>query len=292
MGNTDPRVAIKTLAAIISKLIQNIDTRVTLAQTSANANLAKSANLSDVAARQTALNNLANAIQASTNEFVLTKDTATGNIILKAVASSDVSGKMDKSANLSDVASKQTALNNLANAIQANTNEYVLTKDTATGNIILKAVAIPDVSGKMDKSANLSDVAARQTALNNLSNASQASTNEFVLTKDTATGNIILKASAGGSSGNLVQTVAMPISGWAFDGTYTDFYSKTVTITGPLGVNDIAKLDPLIVGTASRNAWYDMALVRADRVSDTSIKLYAIAINTYAFNFELKITKG
>lgn len=86
MGNTDPRVAIKTLAAIISKLIQNIDTRVTLAQTSANANLAKSANLSDVASKQTALNNLANAIQANTNEYVLTKDTATGNIILKAIS--------------------------------------------------------------------------------------------------------------------------------------------------------------------------------------------------------------
>ena len=67
---------------------------------------------------------------------------------------------------------------------------------------------------------------------------------------------------------------------------YLRFYANKVKIIPNL------KLDPLIVGTASRNAWYDMALVRADRVSDTSIKLYAIAINTYAFNFELKITKG
>lgn len=52
---------------------------------------------------------------------------------------------------------------------------------------------------RMLKSANLSDVADRQTALNNLANAA-AGTGEQVLTKDTATGNMLLKTAAGGST--------------------------------------------------------------------------------------------
>jgi hypothetical protein len=44
--------------------------------------------------------------------------------------------------NLSDISNSQTALNNLANAAGGG-NEYVLTKDTATGNILLKPVNAP-----------------------------------------------------------------------------------------------------------------------------------------------------
>lgn len=44
------------------------------------------------------------------------------------------------SANLSDVASQQTALNNLT-AVAGATNEYVLTKDTGTGDAVWKAAA-------------------------------------------------------------------------------------------------------------------------------------------------------
>lgn len=48
--------------------------------------------------------------------------------------------KLTASSNLSDVASQQTALNNVTNAAGA-TDEFVLTKDTATGNAIFKASA-------------------------------------------------------------------------------------------------------------------------------------------------------
>ena len=47
-----------------------------------------------------------------------------------------LSGLMVKASNLSDVASQQTALNNLTD-VSAATNEYVLTKDTTTGFIEL-----------------------------------------------------------------------------------------------------------------------------------------------------------
>jgi len=45
---------------------------------------------------------------------------------------------MVKSYNLSDVSHQQTALNNITNVSDA-TNEYILTKDTTTGNAIFKA---------------------------------------------------------------------------------------------------------------------------------------------------------
>jgi hypothetical protein len=94
-------------------------------------------NLSDVGTRQTALNNLA-AVSGATNEHVLTKDTATGNVIFKAVPAPG--GGLLAANNLSDVSSRQTSLNTLT-AVGAATNEWVLTKDTATGNAVFKAAA-------------------------------------------------------------------------------------------------------------------------------------------------------
>ncbi len=71
---------------------------------------------------------------------------------------------------------------------------------------------------KMEKSANLSDVAAQQTALNNITDVASA-TNEFVLTRDTATGDALFKASAAGT--NLAYT-ASPTDGTVTSDTGTD----------------------------------------------------------------------
>lgn len=58
-----------------------VDVQASINAASANA-LQKPNNLSDVANQQTALNNVTN-ISAATNEYVLTKDTVTGNAIFK-----------------------------------------------------------------------------------------------------------------------------------------------------------------------------------------------------------------
>ena len=62
-----------------------------------------------------------------------------------------------------------------------------------------------DLSGLMVKTSNLSDVASQQTALNNVTAVSGA-VNEYVLTKDTATGNAVFKASVGGAGGGQAYT--------------------------------------------------------------------------------------
>ena len=64
-----------------------------------------------------------------------------------------------------------------------------------------------DLSGLMVKAQNLGDVANRQTSLNNITDVSSA-TNEYVLTKDTATGNAIFKPSVGGGSASTIATTA------------------------------------------------------------------------------------
>ena len=53
--------------------------------------------------------------------------------------------KMVKSQNLSDVANRQTALNNLTNVANA-TNGHVLSKDPATGNAIYQVPTVADNS--------------------------------------------------------------------------------------------------------------------------------------------------
>ena len=68
-----------------------------------------------------------------------------------------------------------------------------------------------DLSGLMVKTSNLSDVASQQTALNNITAAGSA-TNEYVLTKDTATGNAVFKASVGGGASTLVDLTDTTIS--------------------------------------------------------------------------------
>ena len=75
-----------------------------------------------------------------------------------------------------------TGINNGVNTLTIGLNASVSGSNTGDQNL----------SGLMVKSNNLSDVTVRQTALNNLT-AVSAATNEYVLTKDTSTGNAIFK---------------------------------------------------------------------------------------------------
>ena len=89
------------------------------------------------------------------------------------------------------------------------------------------------LDGKLAKASNLSDVANRQVALDNLTDAANA-TNEEVLTKDTATGNVIFKPipslQALLPTGSIVMSIANSISGTLkFDGVSS--YSKTIYST-------------------------------------------------------------
>lgn len=81
-------------------------------------------------------------LAAGTNGYFLKTQGAGANPVWAAIAGG---GDMLASNNLSDVANQQTALNNVT-AVSAATNEYVLTKDTATGNAIWKVAASGGVS--------------------------------------------------------------------------------------------------------------------------------------------------
>jgi hypothetical protein len=83
------------------------------------------------------------------------------------------------------------------------------------------------------KSANLSDVADRQIALNNLTNIGSA-TNEHVLTKDGSTGHAIWKvlAAVGGSSVSVISTNTTATKG--------NLYVLTASLTLTLPVSPTA----------------------------------------------------
>jgi hypothetical protein len=84
----------------------------------------------------------------------------------------------------------------------------------------------------------------------------------------------------------LPETLAMPTAGWNLIG---DFYEVTVTIGGAYTASDYGVLVPILDTLVKYTAWTDMELVRVTRVSDTSIKLFAIASNPTAFDFEFNI---
>ena len=81
-------------------------------------------------------------LAAGTNGYFLKTQGAGANPVWAAIAGG---GDLLASNNLSDVANQQTALNNVT-AVSAATNEYVLTKDTGTGNAIWKVAASSGVS--------------------------------------------------------------------------------------------------------------------------------------------------
>ncbi len=81
-------------------------------------------------------------LAAGTNGYFLKTQGAGANPVWAAISGG---GDLLASNNLSDVANQQTALNNIT-AVSAATNEYVLTKDTGTGNAIWKVAASGGVS--------------------------------------------------------------------------------------------------------------------------------------------------
>jgi hypothetical protein len=87
------------------------------------------------------------------------------------------------------------------------------------------------------------------------------------------------------------EILAVPTTGWALDGVLTDFYAVNVTITGTFTANDAGQFNPIITTAAIKTAWQDMELIDVQRVDDSTIRLYATAANTTAFNFEFVIIK-
>lgn len=100
------------------------------------------------------------------------------------------------------------------------------------------------LDGKLAKASNLSDVLNRQTSLNNLTDASNA-TNEYILTKDTATGNAVFKPAPGGAGGtNLSTTITGTTVAINSDtGNDATIPSATSSNAGVLTSADKTKLD-------------------------------------------------
>lgn len=140
----------------------------------------------------------------------------TGKIIQTSLATSDNNGSVN-------IPSSQTYKINGTNLSKSD-----IGLGSVTDNAQLKAAS------------NLSDVATRQTALNNLVDGG-GSVDEFVVTKDTVSGNAMLKASAGGlPAGTTNYTIRYNGSAWAItnvlqtktDGVYGAFYENTSTNSG------------------------------------------------------------
>jgi hypothetical protein len=146
--------------------------------------------------------------------------------------------ELDLSLTKSDV-----GLGNVANADTTTTANITDSLDkrfvtdaqqTVIGNTSGVNTGDQDLSGLMVKSQNLSDVNNRQTSLNNLTAVSGA-TNEYVLTKDTSTGNAIWKVSSGGGGSDLGIVEAIlkfknTYSSAYLDPTYTDGLPTTIDV--------------------------------------------------------------
>ena len=136
---------------------------------------------------------------------VATDGTVTGNGTAGNPLSISTTGLLQAN-NLSDVASQQTALNNLSGAVTS--GQFLRGNGTNVSMSAIQAGDVPTLNQNTTGTAsNVTGTVAianggtgqttAQLAINALTQVSGA-TNEYVLTKDTATGNAIFKASAGG----------------------------------------------------------------------------------------------
>ncbi len=101
------------------------------------------------------------------------------------------------------------------------------------------------IESKLSKASNLTDVANRQTALDNLTDAAN-SNNEYVLTKDTTTGNAIFKPAAGGGSGtnlSIGTTTSTTVDINSDTGNNATIPAATTSVAGLLIASDKTKLD-------------------------------------------------
>lgn len=101
------------------------------------------------------------------------------------------------------------------------------------------------LDAKLAKASNLSDVTNRQTSLDNLTDVANA-TNEYILTKDTATGNAVFKAAPGGAGGTNLSIGT--ITGTTLDinsdtGNDATIPAATLSNAGLLTSSDKAKLN-------------------------------------------------
>jgi len=147
-------------------------------------------NLSDVADQQTAVDNVT-AVAAATNEHVLTKDTATGNAVFKAATGSGIG---DGDYGDITVSGSGTVL-----TIDADVVTYDKMQDTSGTDVVLGrstagAGTVEEITCT-STGRNIIAAASNQAAIDGISQVA-AATNEHVLTKDTATGNAVYKATS------------------------------------------------------------------------------------------------
>lgn len=108
------------------------------------------------------------------------------------------------------------------------TDDLFYVVDDPAGAALSRKMAASVLDSRYLQSANnLSDLASRQTALDTLTNVA-AATNEYVLTKDTATGNAIFKAATGGAPSSATYIVQTP------DATLTNEQALSALATGIL----------------------------------------------------------
>lgn len=125
-------------------------------------------------------------------------DAGTDYLLQKQAANLDAIGA------LTSAADKVPYFTGSGTAALADLSSFARTiLDDANAAAVRATIGAGTGSGDMTGANNLSDVAAQQTALNNLTAVSGA-TNEHVLTKDTATGNAFFKALPAGGSGDVV----------------------------------------------------------------------------------------
>jgi len=137
---------------------------------------------------------------------------------------------------IQEVADERATLNTAtisANGLMSSTDKVKLDAITGTNT------GDQDLSGLMVKSQNLADVSNQQTALNNITAVSSA-TNEYVLTKDTSTGNAIFKASAGGGLTSVA--VSSPFTGNGTSGSPLNLPDGTTATRGLITTTQVQQI--------------------------------------------------
>ena len=114
----------------------------------------------------------------------------------------------------------------------ANTAGTINFSVTGNGDVTANAYNGVDVTDALLDANSLSDLTNKQTALNNLTVVAGA-TNEYVLTKDTATGDAVWKAAAGGGAPDMFNENSS---------------SPTVTTPGTANEVHIGNLDAMYIG--------------------------------------------
>jgi microcystin-dependent protein len=266
-----------TTQANIDKLA-GIEPNATADQTAAEIKTAYESNVNTNAftdAEQTKLVGIDSGATAnSADAFLLARANHTGTQTLSTIsdagllaakdtiASTDVDNNAITTAKIQQFASKTVVGRtspstgdveeiDIATTLKADLN--LTSTDVGLGNVNNTSDADKPIStatqtaldAKLAKASNLTDVANRQTAANNLTDVNSGN-NEYVYTKDTATGNALWKPAAGGGSGTNLSIGT--ITGTTLDinsdtGNDATIPAATLSNAGLLTSSDKAKLD-------------------------------------------------